>query len=295
MTAACPVDARSARPLPAKAGVGLKPEHYSAIMAGDAAVSWFEVHPENYMGAGGAPHHWLTQIRRDFPISLHGVGLSIGGAQPLDKRHLQRLRALVERYQPAQFSEHLAWSTHDGSYLSDLLPLPYTRETLQVVADHVDEVQTALGRTILIENPSTYLQFVTSEMSECEFLRELVRRTGCGLLLDVNNVHVSAINHGFDPIAYIDAFPLANVAEIHLAGFFEAADADGAALLIDAHDSPVRDAVWDLFRCAIDKVGPVPTLIEWDNDVPDWPILVAEAQKAEAVLDSRRMHHAAAA
>jgi uncharacterized protein (UPF0276 family) len=281
-------------PIPARAGVGLKPQHYRDIAHGEPAVSWFEVHPENYMGDGGAPHHWLGRIRRDYPISMHGVGLSIGAARPLDTHHLKRLTALVERYQPGRFSEHLAWSTHDCGYLNDLLPLPYTAETLDLVSDHVDQIQTALHRTILIENPSTYVQFTSSEMSEVEFLRALANRTGCGLLLDVNNVHVSAVNHGFDAADYLESFPLERVGEIHLAGCFETADADGACLLIDAHDSPVRDAVWSLYRQAIVKAGPLPTLIEWDNDVPAWPSLVAEARKADIILAARNSCNAAA-
>lgn len=274
-----------AQTLPARAGVGLKPEHYRDIAGGPVAdVSWFEVHPENYMGAGGLPHHWLTRIRENHPISLHGVGLSIGAARPLDRDHLRRLAGLADRYQPAQFSEHLAWSTHETAFLNDLLPLPYTYETLAHVAAHVDEVQSALKRQILIENPSTYIQFTGAELTETGFLRELARATGCGLLLDVNNVHVSATNHGFDATAYIDAFPLEAVGEIHLAGFFETADAEGAALLIDSHDSPVRDAVWGLYRRVIARAGAIPTLIEWDNDVPAWPVLLAEARKADAIL-----------
>lgn len=278
-------------PIPARAGVGLKPEHYRDILDNRPDIGWFEVHPENYMGAGGPPHHVLERVRADYPLSLHGVGLSIGAARPLDAEHLGRLKALAERYEPALFSEHLAWSTHDGAFLSDLLPLPYTHETLAHVADHVDETQTALGRRILIENPSTYVRFSAGDMDEIAFLTELARRTGCGLLLDVNNVYVSAHNHGYDPVAYIDAFPADQVGEIHLAGHAEMHDEAGGRLLIDAHDRSVLDAVWSLYARAIQRTGPVPTLIEWDSDIPAWEVLFAEARRAETIMSERRGNH----
>ncbi len=271
-------------PVPAMAGVGLKPQHYAEILARKPQIDWFEVHPENYMGAGGAPHHYLTRIREDYALSLHGVGLSIGSCGPLDKVHLTRLKALADRYQPGLFSEHLAWSTHDEAYFNDLLPLPYTAETLDLVACHVDEVQDALGQRILIENPSTYLAFDADAMGEIEFLSALARRTGCGLLLDVNNVFVSAHNNGFDPRAYIEAFPLHCVGEIHLAGHAEMRVADEAPLLVDTHDRPVRNEVWDLYRLVIARCGPIPTLIEWDNDIPALDSLIGEAEAANAVL-----------
>jgi uncharacterized protein (UPF0276 family) len=274
-------------PVPARAGVGLKPEHYEAILETRPDIGWFEVHPENYMGHGGAPHYYLSRMRARYPISFHGVGLSIGSAGPLDKRHLGRLKALMARYEPAVFSEHLAWSTHDGAYLNDLLPLPYTAETLKVVCSHVDEVQTTLGRRMLLENPSTYVAFEQSEMSETEFLGEVARRTGCGLLLDVNNVFVSATNNAFDADAYIDAFPVQHVGEIHLGGHAPSEDDAGAPLLIDAHDREVTDPVWALYRRAVARTGTVPTLIEWDNDIPAWPILQAEAARADAVLNAQ--------
>ena len=272
------------RPIPPRAGVGLKPEHYADILGGRPDIGWFEIHAENYMGAGGPPHRWLSAIREHYPLSLHGVGLSIGGARPLDKDHLRRLKALDARYQPALFSEHLAWSSHDETFLADLLPVPYDRETLARVADHVDEVQEALGRRMLLENPSTYVAFAASTMSEIDFLAEVVRRTGCGLLLDVNNVHVSATNQQYDPVAYLDAFPMEHVGEIHLAGYAPSEDDDGAPLLIDAHDRAVDAAVLRLFEHALARTGAVPTLVEWDNDVPDWPTLHAEARRVEAVL-----------
>jgi len=284
MSAARRLGQRTMAPIPARAGVGLKPEHYRDVLDLWPDVGWFEVHPENYMGAGGWPHHVLERVRARYPLSLHGVGLSIGGAEPLDRRHIGRLAELVRHYKPGLVSEHLAWSTHEGHFLNDLLPLPYNKETLVHVASHVDELQQALGRQVLIENPSTYVTFTTTDMPEVAFLAELVHRTGCGLLLDCNNVYVSATNHRFDPVAYIDAFPIEHVGEIHLAGYAEVADDDGSALLIDAHDRAVRDAVWGLYARTIARAGAVPTLIEWDNDVPEWAALHAEALKAERIL-----------
>ena len=272
---------RIAPQLPARAGVGLKPEHIETVLLERPDVGFFEIHAENYMGAGGPPHRQLEAIRRLYPVSLHGVGLSIGSPRPLDKAHLQRLAALIERYQPGQFSEHLAWSTHDTGFLNDLLPAPYTAQTLQGVCDHVDETQTALGVRMLLENPSTYVIFAESEIPETEFLREIAGRTGCGLLLDVNNVEVSAANHGYDALAYLDAFPLDAVGEIHLAGYAETVDDAGHPLRIDAHDSPVRPQVWDLYEHVVARIGARPTLIEWDNDVPAWPVLHEEARRAD--------------
>jgi uncharacterized protein (UPF0276 family) len=256
-----------------------------AILADEKRDGFFEVHAENYMGAGGAPHAALSQIRQDYPVSLHGVCMSIGGPQPLDEAHLGRFKALVERYEPALVSEHLAWSTHDTTYFNDLLPLPYTAATLARVADHIDQVQEALGRQLLLENPSTYLIFPESTMSETLFVAELVRRTGCGLLLDINNVFVSATNHGFAALAYLADFPVEHVGEIHLAGHAEQADDEGELLLIDSHDRPVADAVWKLFDVIISQCGPIPTLVEWDSDLPDWPLLKAEASAAKAIMD----------
>jgi uncharacterized protein (UPF0276 family) len=279
-------------PIPARAGVGLKPEHYGDILEGRPDIGWFEVHPENYMGEGGPPHHVLEQVRAHYPLSLHGVGLSIGAAHPLNRQHLARLKALADRYEPGLFSEHLAWSTHEDTFLSDLLPLPYTHETLTHVARHVDEVQSFLARPILIENPSTYVRFGDEEMDEIAFLSELARRTGCGLVLDVNNVYVSAVNHGFDAAAYVDAFPMDHVGEIHLAGHAEAVDDDGAPFLIDAHDRAVRREVWTLYESAIARAGARPTLIEWDNDIPSWPVLLAESRRAERIMQDRRSNHA---
>ncbi len=217
----------SERPLPPRAGVGLKPEHYAAILADEPDIGWFEIHAENYMGAGGPPHRYLSAIRDRYPLSLHGVGLSIGAERPLDRDHLKRLKALNERYRPGMFSEHLAWSTHETVFFNDLLPLPYNPASVARVADHIDAVQETVGRRMLLENPSAYLVFVESTMSEIDFLSEVVRRTGCGLLLDVNNVQVSAVNLGTDAIAYLDAFPVEHVGEIHLAGYAPEDDGKG--------------------------------------------------------------------
>jgi uncharacterized protein (UPF0276 family) len=272
---------RVAAPLPRRAGVGFKPEHFDAIMDGRPNVGFFEIHAENFMGDGGPPHRRLEALRARYPLSLHGVGLSIGGPRPLDRAHLARLAALNRRYEPGLFSEHLAWSSHDVGFLDDLLPVPLTAETLALVCRHIDETQEVVGRRMLLENPSTYVRFADSDISETEFLREVAKRTGCGLLLDVNNVEVQAGNHGFDPVAYLDAFPLEWVEEIHLAGYAEARDDAGHEFRIDAHDSPVRPRVWDLYRRVIARIGATPTLIEWDNDVPDWPTLYAEVGRAD--------------
>jgi uncharacterized protein (UPF0276 family) len=269
--------------LPNRAGVSLKPQHYDDILTAGSPAGFFEVHAENYMGAGGPPHAYLARIRRDWPLSIHGVGLSIGGAGPLDEAHLDRLAKLCAMYQPESFSEHLAWSSHGGHFYNDLLPLPYDDETLALVAGHVDRLQTKLGRRMLLENPATYVAFETSHIAEIDFLAEVARRTGCGLLFDVNNVYVSANNHGFDPAAYIDAFPVRHVGEIHLAGHSRN-EGGGPTLLIDSHGAPVADAVWRLFERALARTGPVPVLVEWDNDVPDFPTLCAEAEKAETYL-----------
>jgi uncharacterized protein (UPF0276 family) len=291
VTRALPVPRRPLGSIPARAGIGLKPEHYHEIFETRPDVGWFEIHAENYMAAGGPALHYLEKVRERYPLSVHGVGLSIGGAGALDRRHLARLRALIDRFEPGLFSEHLAWSSHGGAYFGDLLPLPYTQETLDCVAAHVDEVQCALGRPMLLENPSAYVAFESAEMSETEFLAGLCRRTGCGLLLDVSNVYVSSVNQGFDAAAYIDAFPIEGAGEIHLAGCFDAGGPDGGPLLLDAHDSPVRDEVWALHRRAVRRAGAVPTLIEWDNHVPPLRRLVDEARRADDVILEWRKRH----
>jgi uncharacterized protein len=273
------------------AGTSFKPEHLDAILADGPQDGFFEVHAENYMGAGGPPHRALEMIRRDHPVSLHGVCMSIGGPEPLNRQHLKRFRALVERYEPALVSEHLAWSTHAGTFYNDLLPLPYTDTALAHVCRHIDEMQEAIRRPILLENPSTYVAFASSAMRETEFVAAIVRRTGCGLLLDVNNVFVSAANHGFAALDYLADFPLSEVGEIHLAGHAEQTDDEGETLLIDSHDGPVADAVWKLYEIAIARCGPIPTLIEWDSQIPDWPVLRAEASAARAILDRFSASH----
>jgi uncharacterized protein (UPF0276 family) len=274
-----------AHPVGGLAGTTFKHEHLAAILAEAKQHGFFEVHAENYMGAGGPPHRALEAVRRDTPVSLHGVCMSIGGPQPLDKTHLERFRHLVERYEPALVSEHLAWSTHETTYFNDLLPLPYTEATLARVCDHIDQVQEAIRRSMLLENPSTYVTFCESTMSETDFIHTVTGRTGCGLLLDVNNVFVSATNHGFSALDYLSDFPLSRVGEIHLAGHDAQTDDEGDLLLIDSHDGPVGDAVWKLFEIVIGRCGPIPSLIEWDSKIPDWPILRAEATAAQAILD----------
>lgn len=274
----------SPQTLPAAAGIGFKSQHFAGLMEAPGPVRWLEIHAENYMGAGGRPLAQLRALAERFPISVHGVGLSIGGDRPLDRDHLARLRHLCDLLNPASFSEHLAWSTHDTGFLNDLLPLPYTAATLARVADHIDTVQDALGRPMLLENPSTYLAFAESDWSEVDFLSELSRRTGCGLLLDVNNVFVSAVNQGTDPRAYVDAFPMHAVGEIHLGGHDDDADDAGRPLLIDSHGRPVASPVWTLYAEAVAQAGPKPTLIEWDTDVPPLAELIAEAGRAAAIL-----------
>ncbi len=273
--------------LPPGVGIGLKSSHVQEILHTAPALGFFEVHAENYFVDGGPFHHHLTRIRERYPLSIHGVGLSIGAEAPLDTDHLDALARLLDRYQPQSFSEHLAWSTHGDVFLNDLLPLPYTAATLQRVCDHIDQVQTRLQRRMLLENPATYVEFTASTWSESAFIREVLRRTGCGLLLDVNNVYVSSVNHDFDPQAYLQALPLEAVGEIHLAGFAEAQDGAGDPLLIDSHGAPVAQPVWDLYAFALGLTGSVPTLIERDNDVPALPVLLAEAQAAQTYLQAR--------
>jgi len=271
--------------LPNTPGVGYKPQHFNDLLNDPGSAGWLEVHAENYMGAGGRPIAQLRHLAERFPLSIHGVGLSIGCEGRLDADHLARLKHLVGWANPASFSEHLAWSTHDAAFLNDLLPLPYTDKTLSRVSDHIDEVQEVVGQRMLLENPSSYLAFDESTYEETDFLREIARRTGCGLLLDVNNVFVSATNLGTDPVSYIDAFPLDLVGEIHLAGHDEDHDDHGKPLLIDSHGREVAGPVWALYEHVLAKGGPRPSLIEWDTDVPEWPVLEAEAQRAARLLE----------
>ena len=271
-------------PLPRdRAGIGLRAEHYLEFVETRPAVGFIEAHSENYFGRGGKPLHYLERARRDYPLSLHGVGLSIGSADPLNEAHLQRLRELIVQLQPALVSEHLCWSSIGGVYANDLLPLPYTEEALAHVVERVQRVQEWLGRTILLENVSSYVEFADTTMPEAEFVAQVARRSGCGLLLDVNNIFVSASNHGFDAQHYLETIPPGSVHEIHLAGFV-AREVDGQRLLIDTHSAPVADAVWALYRRALQRFGAVPTLIEWDADLPPLAGLVAEAHKADALL-----------
>ncbi|MEM7441533.1 MAG: DUF692 domain-containing protein, partial [Pseudomonadota bacterium] len=260
-------NARRSNRLPASPGVGYKPQHFADILDAAAPVRWLEIHAENYMGDGGRPLAQLRHLSEEFPISVHGVGLSIGAEGPLDRDHLDRLRQLIEWLNPASFSEHLAWSTHDGAFLNDLLPLPYTDTTLTRVCEHIDQVQDVVGRPMLLENPSSYLAFEESTWSETDFLRETARRTGCGLLLDVNNVFVSATNLDYSPQSYIDDYPLEKVGEIHLGGHDEDADEHGHPLLIDSHGREVVDPVWTLLDYVLERTGPKPVLVEWDTDV----------------------------
>ncbi len=270
--------------LPNAPGVGYKPQHFNALRQDPGPVAWLEVHAENYMGDGGRPLAQLAALSQDFAISVHGVGLSIGGETPLDTDHLARLKKLCDWIKPASFSEHLAWSTHGAEFLNDLLPLPYTEATLARVADHINQVQDALSRQMLLENPSSYLAFAESTFTETDFLSELTHRTGCGLLLDVNNVFISSTNLDLSPQAYIDAFPTDKVGEIHVGGHDEDEDDHGAPLLIDSHGKPVVDPVWELLDYTLRQTGPAPVLVEWDNDVPDWPILRDEATRAARAL-----------
>ncbi len=275
------------RPIPAAAGIGLRAPHLQRVLAERPRVPWFEMHTENFFGAGGAIHAALERVRADYPLSLHGVGLSLGSADALDNEHLATLRALVRRYQPGLVSDHICWGAIGGVHLNDLLPLPFTDEALDLMVSRVQQVQDALGREFLVENVSSYLTFEHADMSEWEFVAELVRRAGCGLLLDVNNVHVNSINHGFDAHAYLRAMPVAAVREIHLAGFTRKTDL-AVPLLIDSHSRPVDAAVWNLYTEALALLGPLPTLIEWDQDLPELEVLQAEAGRAEALLDARR-------
>ncbi|SEB21605.1 MNIO family bufferin maturase [Paraburkholderia sartisoli] len=275
-------------PIPVKAGIGLRFRHHQPVLDTRPALAWFEVHTENYMGGGSAPQY-LDTIRRDYPVSLHGVGLSIGSADGLDAVHLARVRSAVERFEPGLVSEHLAWSVTGGTYLADLLPLPMTEEALSVVCLHVDEVQTCLRRRILVENPSTCLRFSHSTIPEWEFLAQVAQHTGCGILCDVNNIYVSACNHGWNATTYLDALPPAAVGEIHLAGHSVRQLDHGKTLRIDDHGSRVAPEVWALYREALERFGPVPTLIEWDTDVPPIETLIEEAALAGTELE-RQCH-----
>ena len=273
------------------AGLGLKPQHFAQAQACPAAGLWFEVHPENYMAAGGPRLAWLETIRADKPLSLHGVGLSLAADEAPDETHLAALKRLADRLEPFVVSEHLAWSTRRGAYAPDLLPFPRTEAALARIIRHVDRMQAALGRQVLIENPSLYMPLTGHEMDEVDFLATLARRSGCGLLVDVNNVHVSARNMGYDAAAYLDALPGEAVGEIHLAG--HEADAHlGEALLIDTHAAPIAEPVWGLYERLVARIGPRATLIERDDNIPDFAELMAERDRAHALLAAREPLHA---
>jgi hypothetical protein len=274
-----------AAPIPASAGIGLRAEHYREVIETCPPVGWIEVHSENYFGDGGSPLDYLEQARAHYPISLHGVGLSLGSTDELNTRHLQRLKALIDRFEPGLVSEHLSWSSVEGRYLNDLLPLPYTEEALHHFTQRVQQAQEFLRRELLIENPSSYLQFAHSTIPEWEFLSEVANRSGCGILLDVNNIYVSATNHGFDAAHYLRAIPAGKVREIHLAGFIVNRFSDGD-MLIDTHSARVAGEVWKLYRQAIERLGAVPTLIEWDTDLPPLEVLLDEARQAEVILEA---------
>jgi uncharacterized protein (UPF0276 family) len=278
--------------IPAQAGIGLRALHYLEVLETRPPVGWLEVHSENYFGAGGKPLYYLERIRVHYPLSLHGVGLSIGSTDALNTRHLNQLKTLIQRFEPALVSEHLSWSSVGGRYLNDLLPLPYTEEALAHTVRRVSQIQDYLGRQLLIENVSSYLQYTGSTIPEWEFIAALTERSGCGLLLDVNNIYVSACNHGFDPAAYLQAIPPAAVQEIHLAGFTVNRFEDGE-ILIDTHNQRVYPPVWALYRQAVRRFGRIPTLIEWDTDLPALAVLVDEARRADVIVGEER--HVAAA
>lgn len=268
--------------LPVAAGIGLRAPHVAQVLADRPPVAWFEVHSENYYADGGPALAALDRIRADYPLSLHGVGMSLGSIDPLDAMHLAKLRRLVARVEPAVVSEHLCWSGIGGRHLNDLLPLPYTEEALDHVCRRVTQVQDAIARELLVENVSSYLAFADATIPEWEFVAAVATRTGCKLLCDVNNIYVNAVNHGFDADVYLAALPRDAVAEIHLAGF----DASGPCL-IDTHGAPVAPDVWALYRRAIARFGPRPTLIEWDTDIPAFAVLQREAATAQAIMETR--------
>lgn len=273
---------RAVEPVAAGAGLGLRAPHYRDMLERRPPLAFLEVHSENYFGAGGPPHFYLQRLRREYPLSLHGVGLSLGSGDPLDRAHLASLERLIERYQPALVSDHLCWTSAGGAHAHDLLPLPFTRRMARHVAARIRQVQDALGRRILVENASSYVAFAESEMTEWEFVNEVLAEADCLLLLDVNNVYVNAVNHGFDAHDYLDAMPAARVAEIHLAGF----EVDARAqCLVDTHGRPVHAQVWALYRDALRRIGPRPTLIEWDADLPPLDALLDEVARANAILE----------
>jgi uncharacterized protein len=279
------------RPVPVKTGIGLRPPHFRQVLDERPPIPWFELHSENFFCDGGEPLDVLTRVRLDYPVSLHGVGLSLGRAEGPDRAHLRKLKQLIQRFTPALVSEHLCWGAVGERHLNDLLPLPYTEEALDLLVTHVLTAQESIGRPLLIENVSSYLSYRHSTIPEWEFITVLAQRAGCGILLDVNNIYVNSVNHGFDARDYLDAIPPQAVGEIHLAGFTRKQNLP-VELLIDSHSRPVADAVWDLYRAALAHTGPVPTLIEWDQEIPALEVLMMEAAKAEGLLHAQ---HAIAA
>lgn len=271
--------------MPSRSGIGLRPAHYRDMLARRPSLAFLEVHSENYFGAGGPPHFYLEQLRNDYPLSLHGVGLSLGSTDPLDQTYLAQLKTLIARYQPELVSDHLCWTSAGGLHTHDLLPLPYTEAVVHHVASRIRQVQDSLGRRLLVENATSYIEFAASDMSEWDFVRAVIEEADCDVLLDVNNVYVNAINLGFDPLAYIEAMPADRIKEIHLAGYDHDEYAD---CLIDTHGKPVRGPVWALYRDTIARIGPRPTLIEWDTDIPSLDTLLDEAGRANAILEAER-------
>lgn len=276
----------SPSPIPASAGIGLRGPHMHEFLDMLPEVAWVEVHSENYFGEGGHALSLLERVRQQYPLSLHGVGLSLGSSGELNIEHLLKLKKLVQRIQPGVVSEHISWSAVDGRHLNALLPLPYTEEALNLICEHIDQTQDFLGRHILVENVSSYLQYDHSTMPEWEFVTEITARTGCGILLDINNIYVSAVNHGFDAYSYLHAIPKAAVQEFHLAGYSSA-----GKLLLDTHSTPVSDHVWTLYAHALSRFGSIPSIVEWDADIPALAVLLNEAGKAEHLM---RRHHASA-
>ncbi len=268
--------------MPASAGIGLRAQHHLQVLAATPPTAWFEAHSENYFADGGSHVECLSRIRENYPLSLHGVGMSLGSADPLNREHLAKLHRVVARFEPALVSEHLSWSSVDGRFANDLLPLPYTDEALRHVSSRIAQLQDALGRQILIENVSSYLEFQASTLTEWEFLAGVAGESGCGVLLDLNNIYVAAHNHGFACHDYLQGIPPHVVQEFHLAGHSRIS-LHGREVLIDTHGTPVCDAVWDLYRAALRRFGDIPTLIEWDTDIPSFDVLQAEARKADAV------------
>jgi len=276
----------SAATIPAAAGIGLRAPHYDDVLQLRPDIGWFEVHSENYFGDGGKPHYYLEKIRQYYPVSLHGVGLSLGSSDPLNQIHLQQLKTLVDRYEPGLVSEHLSWGSTGNRYLNDLLPLPYTEAAICRMVERIDQVQEYLQRQILLENVSCYLQFQSSEMTEWDFIVRIAAESGCGILLDVNNIYVNAVNHGYDANEFLNAVPPGMVREIHLAGHTVNGFGDGV-MIIDSHNKPICDAVWELYAGAARRFPHVPVLVEWDSDLPEFTVLLAEANKASQIQEAQ--------